>query len=83
MAVEAARASGLTKGLLLGTRSSSRLCAKKQMRLRQPAPSLHSCVRYLQTERGVQDVEPCVAHDQPMDGQLPVAAAQPGALHQA
>ena len=50
MAVEAARASGLTKGLLLGTRSSSRLCAKKQMRLRQPDPSLHSCVRYLQTE---------------------------------
>jgi hypothetical protein len=43
----AASTSGGTKGLVAGTRSWARLCAKKHTRRRQPMPSLHSCVRYL------------------------------------
>ena len=43
----AASTSGGTKGLVAGTRSCARLCAKKHTRRRQPMPSLHSCVRYL------------------------------------
>lgn len=46
--VAAASASGGTKGLQVGTRSSSRLCAKKQICRRHLVPSLHNCVRYLQ-----------------------------------
>lgn len=45
--VAAARASGGTKGLQVGTLSSSRLCAKKQICRLHLVPSLHSCVRYL------------------------------------
>ena len=49
--VAAARASGGTKGLQVGTRSSSRLWAKKQMCRRHFVPSLHSCVRYLHARK--------------------------------
>ena len=49
--VAAARASGGTKGLQVGTRSSSRLWAKKQMCRRHFVPSLQSCVRYLHARK--------------------------------
>lgn len=49
--VAAARASGGTKGLQVGTLSSSRLCAKKQICRLHLVPSLHSCVRYLHQQK--------------------------------
>jgi len=45
----AARASGATNGFVLGTRSSSSVCAKKHTRRRHRMPSLHSCVLYLRS----------------------------------
>jgi hypothetical protein len=37
--------------LVLGTRSSSSVCAKKHTRRRQRMPSLHSWVLYLQRQQ--------------------------------
>lgn len=53
----AASASGGTNGLIEGTRSSSRVCAKKQTWRVHRSPSLHSCVRYLFSKIGVKRLQ--------------------------
>lgn len=73
--VAAARASGGTKGLQVGTRSSSRLWAKKQMCRRHFVPSLHSCVRYLHARKDHSEM----VSDVTTEGQQTVKAKRKGA----
>lgn len=76
--VTAASVSGLTKGLLEGTRSSCRVCAKKHTRRQQPSPSLHSWVRYLRqrTAEGIIDGCWATVPSVPLALLSPVSATQ-------